>query len=78
MSRFREWTSTYGKILNWIEENTKTKTYSQVVSRTKNNIHNYCNKHKIQGSFTDKVLYIRQNYNVFINHLKKKYENSNV
>jgi len=73
MSRFKDWNNAVSGIGNFLEtqgltldiRNTKGKKDMFFGVEIQKIVHKYCNKHKIKGSFSDRVLIIQKDFKTF-------------
>lgn len=74
MSRCGEWNGTYNHVANYLIEK-KGVSDRKAFNITKKLIYEYTKNNKYNGSFSDKVMYVRKNFSGFMNFLNENLEN---
>lgn len=70
MSRCGEWNGTYGHIINYLIDK-QGLTYNKAMVLTKKLVYDYTKSKECNGSFSDRVMFIRKNFSSFMNFLNK-------
>ena len=68
MSRCGQWNGTYGHIINYLIDK-KGISDNKSMCVAKKLIYDYTKSKEFKGSFSDRVMYIRQNFSSFMNYL---------
>lgn len=74
MSRCGQWNGTYGHIINYLIDK-KGIADNKSMGVAKKLIYDYTKSKEFKGSFSDSVMYIRQNFSNFMGYLNKNLKN---
>ena len=70
MSRCGEWNGTYNHVANYLIDK-KGISDRKAFNVAKKLIYDYTTTNKYKGSFSDRVMYVRKNFNQFMNFLNE-------
>jgi hypothetical protein len=75
MSRCGEWNGTYGHVANYLIDK-KGVSDKKAFNVAKKLIYNYTKEKEYEGSFSDRVMFVRRNFSSFMSYLNKNIVNN--